>query len=91
MLLDGDDEVVGRHAFRLINSIYLKEKVYKNWIVWTNYYSTRYQIGQSKDILDVFVDNPARYRERQRHFFGMIRTFITQLFLRIKEEDHKDK
>ena len=91
VLLDGDDEIVGRHAFRLINSFYLKEKMYPNWIVWTNYYSTRYQIGQSKDILQVFLEDPNRYREKQRHFFGMIRTFITQLYLKINVTDHKDQ
>ena len=34
---------------------------------------------------------PNNYRKNQRHYFGMIRSFITQLFLKIRPEDHKDK
>ena len=30
------------------------------------------------------------YRREQHHYFGMIRTFIVELFLKIKVEDYKD-
>ena len=86
MIIDGDDELVGRQALKLISSHYQKGK---NWIVYTNFWTSLYEVGTSIRISKRYLRNNSRYRKKPRHFMGPIRTFYTQLFRLIKDRDHK--
>ena len=86
MVIDGDDELVGRQAFKLISSYYQKGN---NWIVYTDFCTSRYEIGSSYQIPKRYFKDSSLYRKSPRHLMGPIRTFYTQLFRLIKDEDHK--
>lgn len=90
MIVDGDDELVGRLPFQLINSYYQKDDNF-NWIVYTNYITSTYELGASYFIPKSFKKSPILYRKIPKHMMGPIRTFYTELFRHIKEEDHKFK
>ena len=85
-MIDGDDELVGRQALKLISSHYQKGKY---WIVYTNFWTSRYEIGTSYQIPKHYFRDSSRYRRFPRHLMGPIRTFYTQLFRLIKDRDHQ--
>lgn len=47
ILVDGDDEIIGRHVFSLLNGIYQKDK---KWVVYTNLKTNFYKFGTSKPV-----------------------------------------
>ena len=70
----------------MISSFYQKKN---NWIVYTNYFTSDYQIGSSYKIPNKYKDNTKLYRSKPRHLVGPVRTFFTGLFRKIKDQDHK--
>ena len=85
MLVDGDDELVGRQVFRLLDYFYQQND---NWIVYTNFFSSEYTWGKS-------LHPDGKFEEKEKrtigHYIGPVRTFKVALFRQIKDEDHKDK
>lgn len=49
MLLDGDDELIGKYAFQVMNSIYQQNP--QLWVVYSNYKANTYMYGRSLPIL----------------------------------------
>ena len=45
VLVDGDDELVGRYVFSLLNAAYQSSNY---WIVYTNYFMSDFKYGGSK-------------------------------------------
>ena len=58
-------------------------------MVYTSYFASTYELGNSVKIPELFIQNPILYRSKPHHFMGPVRTFFTALFRKIKEEDHK--
>ena len=80
MLVDGDDELIGKQVFRLINAAYQKKD---NWIVYFSLISNIYMYGVSKVLSDdMFEEKGSR---KQMHVIGALRTFYTDLYLKIKD------
>ena len=45
MIVDGDDELIGKQVFKLFNSIYQNEEL---WIVYTNFITEKGLVGSSR-------------------------------------------
>ncbi len=86
MIVDGDDELVGRMVLKLFNSVFQKDKV---WFAYSNFISIRGNVGYSRPFPASVIKNNSfrRYPFVTSH----LRAFYTQLFLNIKEEDLKDE
>lgn len=79
MIVDGDDELVGRQVLKLFNAVFSKEKI---WFMYTNFVTPRGNVGFSRPI-------PPRIMETNTyrgHPFvtSHLRAFYTQLFRNIK-------
>ena len=86
MIVDGDDELLGRQVLKLFNSIFQKNKV---WFVYSNFLSIRNSVGYSRPF-------PAKTMTKNSYrtypfVTSHLRAFYTQLFVNIKEEDLKDE
>ena len=86
MIVDGDDELIGRYALKLINLRYLMRN---NWIVYTNSISSKYEYGQSKPVDKSFLANPHRDKEAL-DFMNSLKTFYVSLFKKIADKDLKN-
>ena len=82
MVIDGDDELIGRYVFKTINAHY-QENDY--WIVYTNFVKSDYQFGTSRNLFPSFL----RKNRFIKHILGHLRTWYVDLFWKIKEKDHK--
>lgn len=49
LLLDGDDELIGRSALSVLNSAYQKDP--SVWCVYSNYKSNLYHFGRSRGVV----------------------------------------
>lgn len=84
--VDGDDEIIGRQAFRLLNYGFQHKQ---NWLVWTTYISTIYGFGMSQFIKNRrdFVNNDNT--RRGQHLVGHLTSFYIPLYKRIQLQDHQ--
>ena len=82
LIVDGDDELLGRQVLKLYNSIFQKEK---SWFVYSNFLSIRGNVGYSRPFPDKIISSNT-YR-KYPFVTSHLRAFYTQLFLNIKEED----
>ena len=57
VIVDGDDELVGRYVFSLLN---MKYQSRSNWIVYTNFFTSKYTYGGSKPLNKTFIKSDER-------------------------------
>lgn len=57
VILDGDDELVGRYVFKLLN---YKYHIRDNWVVYSNYYNSDYAYGVSEKLDESFFVGEGR-------------------------------
>lgn len=84
MLLDGDDEFIGRYAFQVINSQYQKKK---SWLVYSNYKSNFNEYGGSKNFIR-FEQAVVNNKRQRRYFIGPVRTWKVKLIHAIPLKYH---
>ena len=85
MIIDGDDEMLGRQVLKLFNSVFQKQKA---WFVYSNFLNLAHNVGYSRPFPPQTIKNNI-YR---KHPFvtSHLRAFYTKLLVNIKEEDLKD-
>jgi hypothetical protein len=92
-VLDGDDELIGRQVFKVINAVYSKEKVltlYTNHIIARgNPNQAAHYLGLSKPYLssDVASNN---FRKTKNRGYSHMRTMMTDLYLLMKPQSFQD-
>lgn len=79
LIIDGDDELIGRQVLKLYNSVFQKEKA---WFVYSNFISIRGNVGYSRPFPAKVIANNS-YR-KYPFVTSHLRAFYTQLFLNIK-------
>ncbi len=82
LIVDGDDELIGRQVLKLYNSIFQKEK---SWFVYSNFLSIRGNVGYSRPFPERIISSNT-YR-KYPFVTSHLRAFYTQLFLNVKEGD----
>lgn len=88
--VDGDDQLIGRYVFKLFNAIYQTKNpgfAYSNHI----YYSEEEEYiskGYSEPYSPIIIEKQNYRKVIQK--FGHLRSFRTDLFLAIKEQDFRD-
>ena len=85
MIVDGDDQIVGKQVFKLFNAIYQEQKL---WIMYTNFITSRGSVGYSRAYSDR-IRKTSGYR-KAGFMISHFRSFYTKLFTLLKEEDLKD-
>lgn len=90
MLMDGDDELIGKYVFQTMNSLYQKNP--DLWVVYSNYKTNTLEFGRSWriDFDYEHIDNVTGLR-RSLSFLGPIRTWRVKLMFHITLENHKMK
>ena len=91
VLVDGDDELLGRNAFKVFSHLYQKNNadvVYSNHLQFYTHTRQVYR-GWSMSYSDD-EKRSNRYRDVPQRI-AHLRSFKASLFLKIKEEDMKDK
>lgn len=83
IIVDGDDELVGRQVFKLINKVYYSKQV---WMMYTTFMTNTYEYGTSKRVTR---NGPNGYinSNNQRnpgHWVGQLRTFYAGLIRNIR-------
>ena len=86
-MVDGDDQLIGRQVFTLINSAYRKYP--RTWVLYTNFYSSIYTMGTSLPIRSDFNLMTAQGGRKMGHFIGQLRTWKAALIRRIPLEHHQ--
>jgi hypothetical protein len=88
MLLDGDDEFIGKYAFQVINSAYQQDP--DLWVVYSNLKTNFYKPGWATAVI-----NQSLYLKGNRRIsssaIGPIRTWRTKLIQNIPLPYHKMK
>jgi hypothetical protein len=85
MIVDGDDELVGRQVFKLFSAVFQKNDL---WFMYTNFLNLG-SVGYSRAFPQNVIDEN-KYRTYP-FVTSHLRGFYTQLFLNIKEDDLKDE
>jgi hypothetical protein len=85
MIVDGDDELLGRQVLKVFNAVFQEKKL---WFVYSNFLTVTGAIGFSRP----FPTNTIKGNSYRSYPFvtSHLRAFYTKLFLNIKEEDLKD-
>jgi hypothetical protein len=86
MIVDGDDELIGRQVLKLFNAVYQETGA---WIVYSNFFTAEGKLGYSKPIPDRVME--ANEYRKYPFVTSHLRTVYTQLLREIKEEDLLDK
>jgi len=82
--IDGDDELIGNNVFKLFNAIYQSKNP---GIAYSNHI---YYMQDSKSILKGYSQEYSALSKQKKNYrkipqmFGHLRSFRTDLFLRIK-------
>lgn len=87
-MIDGDDEIIGRHAFQLINGVYQKDQ---KWVVYTNLKTNFYRFGTSKPVRTRETILTAENTRGKGHFLGMIRSWKVKLIRTIPKKYHQNR
>jgi hypothetical protein len=86
LIVDGDDELLGRQVLKLFNSVFQEKKL---WFVYSNFLSMTGSVGFSRAFP---VQTIERNSYRSYPFVtSHLRAFYTKLFTNIKDEDLKDE
>jgi hypothetical protein len=86
MLMDGDDEFVGKYAFHVMNAAYQQQQ--DIWVAYSNYKTNFYGYGRSRGMTSEY-DHAAGNRRSYISFFGAIRTFRVKVIYNIPPIHHK--
>ena len=85
IVLDGDDELLGKQVLKLFNSVFQKDKI---WLMYANFMTSSGSLGYSRPYPPEIMKNNT-YRD-----YGFtvthLRAYYTQLLLNIKDEDLRD-
>lgn len=86
IIIDGDDELVGRQVFKLFNAAFQREDA---WFVYSNFLDIASKnVGYSRPFPEGIMEQNS-YRD-YLFLTSHLRAFYTKLFLRIREDDLKD-
>ena len=90
MVVDGDDELVGKYVFKLINAAYFRMR---SMAIYTNHIVSKREV-----LLDIGISNAYSEEVKQKnsyrfesHLYSHLRTTWVDLFLLIKEDDFKKR
>lgn len=86
MVVDGDDELIGRQVLKLLNVIYQKTGA---WVVYSNFITEEGKLGYSRPYPKRIIEGNL-YR-RYPFVASHLRSAYTSLLRAIKEEDLKDE
>jgi glycosyltransferase involved in cell wall biosynthesis len=86
LMVDGDDELVGRQVLKLYNAVYQESGA---WIVYSNFFTEDGKLGYSKPFPDRVTEANA-YR-KYPFVTSHLRSLYTQLLRNIREEDLQGK
>lgn len=86
MIIDGDDELLGKQVFKLFNAIYQRDDL---WILYSNFITERGTIGYSRPYSKA-IRNKTSFR-KAGFCISHLRSLYTKLFTLIKDEDLQDK
>ena len=86
MIVDGDDELIGRQVLKLFSAMFQREQA---WFVYSNFLNIRHSVGYSRPFPAATVKNN-KYRSYP-FVTSHLRAFYTKLFLNIKEQDLQDE
>ena len=87
VIVDGDDQLIGRYAFKLLNTFY--QRYSHIWIAYTNFHASVYTPGTSRPIRsDDYLLGPEGKR-LSRHYIGPIRSWKVNLIRRVPLEHHQ--
>lgn len=80
IIVDGDDQLVGKQVFKLYNAVFQKEKV---WFVYSNFIDVNNKnLGYSREFsAETIRTNSYRY---DLFYTSHLRAFYTSLFLQIQ-------
>ena len=87
MLMDGDDEFIGKYAFQVINAAYQQDP--ELWVAYSNYKTSSYDFGRSIPFTSEFEHMSP---DRKRLFvssIGPIRTWRVKLLYSIPAKHHQ--
>ena len=85
VLIDGDDELIGRQAFFYLNAEFHKSS--QPWLVYESYFSSIYTYGESKDVR--YRLNPSLLGKRKSgHYVGPTRSWYVSLIRSIPLKYH---
>jgi hypothetical protein len=90
LVIDGDDELVGKFVFKLINAEYHRSQALA---IYTNHIQSKRDVAVDVGISRAYspeVRQNSSYRF-ERHYYSHLRSTWVDLFLLIREEDFKDK
>jgi hypothetical protein len=79
MVVDGDDELVGKQVFKLFNAVFQEHGV---WFMYTNFISSQGTLGYSRPFRNITIENNT-YR-KTAFITSHLRAFYVQLFRNIK-------
>jgi hypothetical protein len=86
VIVDGDDELLGRQVLKLFNAKFQEEGLY---FMYTNFLSLTGRAGYSRPFPQRIIKE-STYR-RYPFITSHLRAFYTQLFLNVREEDLRDE
>lgn len=86
MIVDGDDELLGRQVLKHFNYLFQSKDI---WVAYTNFISIRGSIGYSRPYSQNIIDRNA-YR-KSGFVISHLRAFYTKLFASVKIEDLQDE
>jgi hypothetical protein len=86
MIVDGDDELIGRQILKLFNAVYQETGAL---IVYSNFFTAEGKLGYSKPIPDRVME--ANEYRKYPFVTSHLRTVYTQLLREIREEYLHDK
>ncbi len=86
VIIDGDDELVGRQVLKHFNSLFQSKNV---WVAYTNFISIRGSVGYSRPYSQTVVERNA-FR-KSGFVISHLRVFYTKLLALVKEDDLKDE
>ena len=87
MLMDGDDEFIGKYAFQVMNSAYQQNP--DLWVAYSNYKTSSYDFGRSLPFSSEFEHVSPDNKRLFTSNIGPIRTWRVKLIYNIPAKHHK--
>lgn len=85
MIVDGDDEIIGKQVLKLFNSVFQSKDV---WLVYSNFITGNGNIGFSRPYHEFIISNNG-YRKGP-FTTSHLRVFYTKLLTMVDEKDLKN-
>ena len=87
LLVDGDDELIGKQAFKMMNTAYHDEQT---WVAYSAYINVRFQRGRSYPIADEHDMLTPHLKRKFGHFISPIRSWRVQVVRAMPLSCHLD-